>query len=217
MTPNSHPKTSLVAIISSSHLRRVIASSSVLSAVFALALGACGGAMDKLPTMSVPAGDAGSDVNNVIDFSCLPDCYRQAFETCQPAGACMTDVAPGSSMARIEDWICFANGVHTHLVETMAGGSLSSTTEISTSAGMCGRLEIMEGPSGAFFTMKDGNGVVLATATMTSYPGITIACGNMEQRLDRTTPCGKSAVLELAAATGTADMLAHCTVGSCAH
>jgi hypothetical protein len=192
-----------------------ISSSSILAGMVVLVLGACGD-MDKVPAMSVAGGDAGAEADTPVDFSCLPDCYRQAFETCQPAGACAAEVAPGSSVARTEDWICFENGVRTHLVGTMDGGSLSSTTDISTSTGACRRLEVMEGTTGGFFQMKDGNGVVLATATMTSYPGITIACGNMEKQLDRTTACGRAALLELSAA-GTADMLAHCTQGSCPH
>ena len=206
---------SIAGPIATPLLGNAISSSWVLAGGVPIVLAACGN-MDNVNAMSAASGDGGAEAETEVDSSCLPDCYRQAFETCQPAGGCTAEVDPGSSVARTEDWICFENGVRTHLVATMEGGSLSSTTDIGTSTGACRRLEAMEGTTGGFFTMKDGNGVVLATATVTSYPGITIACGNMEQQLDRTTPCGRAALLELSAA-GTADTLAQCALGSCPH
>lgn len=195
---------------------RAIASASGLVAGVALTLTACGGG-DKPPAVAGPSGDGGADAGSDIDFSCLPDCYRQAFETCQAAGTCTSAIDPASSAARLEAWSCFGNGVTFHLSQTMEnGGTISSTEEFSTSSGLCRRLEIMEGTSGGFFTMKDGNGVTLATAKITSYPGITIACGNMEMELDRTTPCGRAATLELAKGVSP-EMLGHCSVGACPH
>lgn len=185
-------------------------------ACMALILSACGGD-DGARAGSTPTGTGGAPATTEVDVSCLPECYRNAFETCQPAGACTIQVDPNASAARVESWMCFENAVTSHLIGTMdADGNIANSTELSTSAGPCRRLEVMQSAAGAFFTMKDGNGVILATATMTSYPGITIACGDTELQLDRNTPCGRAALSELSK-PGTAEMVARCSPGACPH
>jgi hypothetical protein len=184
----------------------------------ALILSACGGGDRPRTGSGGPSGTGGAPATTEVDLSCLPDCYRNAFETCQPEGACTVEVAPNPSAARVESWMCFNNAVTSHMIGTMdPAGNIANTTELSTPAGPCRRFEIMESAAGAFYTMKDGSGAILATATITSYPGMTIACANnTEVELDRNTPCGKAALTELNRPTQAA-LKAPCSLGACPH
>lgn len=137
------------------------------------------------------------DIDIDIDAvaTCLPDCYRAALADCKPQGPCVTDQALSANGADGELWTCFDNGVRIHTSRTTANGVVTTHKSVQSNGALCRNIESSEALAIAKFTIENSQAQTVASVQVTSFPGMTVACGGGEFELDRRTDCGQAALL----------------------
>jgi hypothetical protein len=141
--------------------------------------------------------------------ACVPECLRRATESCQPQGGCVGEASPGSNASAGEVWVCFANGVRLHTTRSSVG---NTTKVVEENGSLCRTIESSEGAEGGSFTIKNAWSEQVAILQYSSFPDMTVTCGGAEHKLDRTSDCGRAALLLLAPELS---MLRSCAPGSC--
>jgi hypothetical protein len=138
--------------------------------------------------------DAEADRGRSATAACVPSCLRRAMESCQPQGSCVGEASPDSSATSGQVWLCFANGVRLHMIRS----SVESTTQVVEENGkLCRTIESTEGAEGGRFIIKNAEGEQVAALWYSSFPDLTISCEGAEHKLDRTSDCGRAALLLL--------------------
>jgi hypothetical protein len=126
---------------------------------------------------------------------CLPDCYRAALAACQPQGQCVADPDLNGTDADGELWTCFDNGVRIHTSRRTQDGVITTNKWVESDGALCRSIESIEGPASSNFTIRNSQGQAVASAQVTSFPRMSVACGGGEVELDRQTDCGQAALL----------------------
>ena len=164
--------------------------------------------------LAVGCGDGPQITDGDGGSACLPACFTAALETCQPAGACTLE-GESPMAGTFTGRICFANGVKTRISGQMSGTENSSRVEVEQNGSLCRSIESRESAASISFVVKDPGGQTAVTATITSFPGMTITCaGGASVEVDRRTDCGRRA-LGLLSGQGTTNAPASCTAGAC--